>query len=177
MALGNVNGGTGVGICFDTMVIKTDTDEAVGFDVQYVDASELTGIASGIPVDVQGKAFLKFVVTAHVGEESANPFDGNVVFSPHGDRFQAIQDVKLPWIPGRPAGICRWRKRPSTDCCDAGSKPRPSRHCSDCASYRASLAGHRLVYTSSVYRQACFSLQTGLLCDTCYLNSPDRRIL
>lgn len=103
MALGNVNGVYWqAGICFDTMVIKTDTDEAVGFDVQYVDASELTGIASGIPVDVQGKAFLKFVVTAHIGEESANPFDGNVVFSPHGDRFQAIQDVKyLGYQEGR----------------------------------------------------------------------------
>lgn len=104
MALGNVDGTYfQSGDCFDTMVVKTDTSEAVGFEVQYVDKSELVGIASGLPVAVQGSYFLRFTVAAHVSEETDHPFTGPV-FSPHGDSFPAIQDVKfLGYQEGRMA--------------------------------------------------------------------------
>jgi hypothetical protein len=57
------------GRCFDTMVIKVATPDAVGFDVRYLDGP-VTQIASGQPIPVNGQARLYFVVTAHLPENA-----------------------------------------------------------------------------------------------------------
>lgn len=52
------------GDCFDTIVIRTDTDSDVGFNVRYV--PQVTEDGSGRPVPLRGDAFLQVSVSAPV---------------------------------------------------------------------------------------------------------------
>ena len=74
------------GDCFDTIVIRTDTDSDVGFNVRYV--PQVTEDGSGRPVPLRGDAFLQVSVSAPLDPQLTDTFDFTA-----DDQYRTLREI------------------------------------------------------------------------------------